>query len=223
LSPAEESTFDIVLTRDVTQVGEIYNNYGRLSNDQLLTRYGFIIPNNPANSVEMRRCLFDEIDSQHISVIDERREYWKANGFELSLRLSQFLGPARIGWNDILESNPPVIGSEFVDWSLCITTEGWPSYPTQVWLHLISLSHENWRRFRNELNGDQIVLNHIMGTVWDLDAEEHQIIWTVHLVDAILWRSRLYIDIQTVQRLHRELQKSQTKLRTKVLCLSQPL
>lgn len=154
-----ESTLDIVLTRDVTEVGEIYNNYGRLSNHHLLSRYGFIIPGNPANIIQLRDILFDNVSPEwKLFVDDERREFWKSSGFEILVHIAQSSHPSRINWDDILESEPPVTGDKFVDWSICINSDGAPSFATLVWLNIAYLNPEEWANFRQLPNAESMAL-----------------------------------------------------------------
>ena len=63
--------WQVVAEKDLDEGEDVFLNYGPLSNDILLLDYGFVLPNNPNDRVELRydghlldtACLVAKVDS----------------------------------------------------------------------------------------------------------------------------------------------------------------
>ena len=63
--------WQVVAEKDLDEGEDVFLNYGSLSNDILLLDYGFVLPNNPNDRVELRydgqlldtACLVAKVDS----------------------------------------------------------------------------------------------------------------------------------------------------------------
>ncbi|CDO92312.1 unnamed protein product [Kluyveromyces dobzhanskii CBS 2104] len=67
---------DIALANDVEAGEEIFNSYGDHSNAYLLARYGFCVPDNPHDVVDLSDELLEYIQ-QNSSRFGERMEWWE--------------------------------------------------------------------------------------------------------------------------------------------------
>ncbi|KAG0606715.1 hypothetical protein M758_9G162400 [Ceratodon purpureus] len=70
-SPQSLPVLEVVAEKDLDEGEDVFLNYGSLSNDILLLDYGFVLPNNPNDRVELRydgqlldtACLVAKVDS----------------------------------------------------------------------------------------------------------------------------------------------------------------
>jgi hypothetical protein len=139
-------TCDMVLTKDVTQIKQLFNNYGPLSNLELLSEYGFIDENSQNDYVSLRRELFD-LPNFH----QGKREYWKRSGFKLVMGIARASHSSHLDEMEILlhGGKCPMTGGSFVRWSLAIGKHGWVRFPLKIWIMIRLLSPTQWRDFDN--------------------------------------------------------------------------
>jgi len=129
-------TCDLVLTRDITECRQLYNNYGNLNNQKLISTYGFFDPDCRTDFVSFHRELFHE--TSIVRVPAPIAKFWMDHGFETLQRLAAEHDSTLAMWNELMSYRDLDIrttGEEFVYWSLSFTDKG-PSLTCLVWAFL---------------------------------------------------------------------------------------
>lgn len=138
----------MILIRDVTEVKQLFNNYGAYNNRELLSTYGFIDTSCPTDSICFRLDLFDH-DTSYFRVSPERCEFWRQEGFPFCVKLSDRSRDHKRELEIILDRNEcPPSGDGFVNWSLTVGLHGWIRFPLKIWVILCLLSREEWAAFK---------------------------------------------------------------------------
>lgn len=147
-APLPPDTCDMYLTKNISSVRQLFNNYGKFNNRQLLSVYGFIDPNCQTDTVCLRHELFD-YDKSYIQIDPERREYWKTEGYDKVIELSKYWPDQEWEMEILLERNDcPTTGDEFVNWSLTLGQHGWVRFPLKIWGILVLFSKDEWETFK---------------------------------------------------------------------------
>lgn len=146
--PRTRDCCDMVLTRTVTHIKQIYNNYGAFNNQAFLSTYGFIDKECQTDTVCLRAELFDN-DTQHFHPDPERCDWWKQNGPTQILALAKNYPDHERELEFMYETtNMPNTPDEFVSWSLTVGQLGWIRFPLKIWGILHLLSPEEWDQFK---------------------------------------------------------------------------
>jgi hypothetical protein len=128
-------TCDMVLTRDVTGIRQLYYNYGNLNNQQLVSTYGFVDPACQTDFVSLQRELFYDTS---LNIPVELRKLWMDHGFEIVERLVAEDKKTQAVWDElmaVLGPHVPTTGEDFVHWSLS-TIKGGPKLTCFIWLFI---------------------------------------------------------------------------------------
>ncbi|CCH45641.1 hypothetical protein BN7_5226 [Wickerhamomyces ciferrii] len=73
---------DIVLMKKVSKGEEIFNTYGDFNNSILLSKYGFVIPDNSDESINLGlECL--KLKKTNKKLYSKQFEWWESKGYEL--------------------------------------------------------------------------------------------------------------------------------------------
>lgn len=147
---------EIILTKDITKIGELYNNYGTLSDRELLSRYGFI-PSYPVTMVEMRAYLFDCNIYSLAYIDDERRDFWKVKGRKLTYLLQGAYRVRATKIYDIFPEDPPeTTNKDFVDQTICIYRTRPIPYTLDIWLCVALLEPRDFEKLKIEVDMDGV-------------------------------------------------------------------
>jgi hypothetical protein len=122
----------MVLTRDIAECRQIYNNYGNLNNLKLVSTYGFFDLDCQTDFVSLHRELFYETS---INVPKQAAQFWKDHGYETVKRLVAENEWAQAKWTEMETLRDPhssTTGEEFVHWSLGLNNKG-PTITCLVW------------------------------------------------------------------------------------------
>lgn len=146
--PSHPDIIEMTLTRTITSVGQLFNNYGSFTNPILLLKYGFIDERCQTDCVCLRRELFDRATAV-INVCPERCEWWKTKGFDFLDQLAEH-SPLHLREFEVLMDRNEISGQGegFVDWTLTIGKHGWVRYPLKIWMLVCLLKPEDWRAFK---------------------------------------------------------------------------
>jgi len=132
-------TCDLVLTHDITECRQLFNNYGNLNNQKLISTYGFFDPDCRTDFVSLHRELFHETSIVKVPALVAK--FWMDHGFETVQRLAVEHDSTLAMWNELMSYRDLDIrttGEEFVYWSLSFTDKG-PSLTCLVWAFLCYL------------------------------------------------------------------------------------
>jgi hypothetical protein len=143
----EYDTCEMVLTRDINEVKQLYNCYGKFNNTDLLGVYGFIDTKCQIDTISFRYQLFDLC----ISAVNpyDRCEYWSYTGYKLLEEIAQHSSQNQRELEIIHDRHEcPEKGDDFVKWSLAIGQHGWITFPLKVWSLILLCSAEDWFKFK---------------------------------------------------------------------------
>lgn len=147
---------EIILTKDIIKVGELFTNYGPLSAREALSRFGFIIY-PPITMIEMRAYLFDCNINSLAYINDERRNFWKAKGRKLTHLLQ---GAYRLRATKVYdlfpEDLPEPIRGDFVDQTIRICRCHPIPYTLDVWVCVALLNPRDFERLKIEVDMDGV-------------------------------------------------------------------
>jgi hypothetical protein len=132
----------MVLTRDIAECRQIYNNYGNLNNQKLVSTYGFFDPDCQTDFVSVHKELFYNTTS--VNVPKGAAQFWKDHGYETVKRLVAENEWAQAKWNEmetVRDAHSATTGEEFIHWSLSLTNKG-PTITCLVWGFLCVLFDE---------------------------------------------------------------------------------
>lgn len=142
----EHDTCDMVLTKSIIQVRQLFNNYGKLSNDKLLSVYGFLDVDSETDTVGLSRELFTSRTSQ---TDIERREFWRDHGHTLLVEMLKHQPVDKLEMETLVEGiSPPISGWEFILWSLTIIRGGFVRFPVKLWIGILLFTPVQWTQFK---------------------------------------------------------------------------
>lgn len=145
----------MALVKDITTIKQLFNNYGHLSNPQLLMTYGFLDYNCPYDRVSLYREVF--LDPALGEAHSELCLFWSVCGLNFLKEVAKnCTGREREEMESLFSEERYPYSNHFPSWSLAIGEDGWVHFPLKVWGVLCTMSSFRRDHFLKSPPEDQV-------------------------------------------------------------------
>lgn len=129
----------MTLVKDVTKVKQLFSNYGRFDNPQLLMTYGFLDYACSSDKVSLNKEVFLDLEAAKTHV--ELCLFWSEHGPQFLKEVSSECTRRESEEMSLLFSvHKSLYDKDFSSWCLAIGEDGWVRFPLKVWGILCTMS-----------------------------------------------------------------------------------
>lgn len=134
---------DIILTNNVKAGDELFNSYGKFNNSVLLSKYGFVIPDNRNDYVGLG-MEFLKIRKENKKLYSRQFAWWESQGY---LLFKDYLNTKKNANDDDEEEHDDEDNENTWTLDVQVGYKGEPSQVTQGLIKLLTMSHLELDKF----------------------------------------------------------------------------